>query len=111
MVIDPHGAALKRQIRRAFSIGVLCVVVGASAIAGALWLGLDLTGIVLLATGIVVALLGLFLDIVGLYCSAVLFGRWIKTRFRRRPRVAATPAEPTRQAPASAPPSDGPRIF
>ena len=109
--VDPHRVALKHQIRRAFMLGVPSVVFGVVATAGAFWLGLDLTGIALLAAGIIVTLLGLFLIVVGLYCAGVLFERWLGDRFRRRPKLVATTMEPAPPAAPSRPPTDGPRIF
>ena len=98
--VDPHSVALKRQIRRAFMLGITSVVLGAAAVVGAFRLGLDPTGIALLAGGIIVGLLGLFLNVVGLYCSGVLFEHWLKDRFRRRPQLVAPTMEP---APSAAP--------
>jgi Na+-transporting methylmalonyl-CoA/oxaloacetate decarboxylase gamma subunit len=92
-------------------LGIPSIILGASATAGAVWLGLDLTGIALLAAGVIFVLLGLFLSVIGLYCAGVLLQRVVDERFRRRPKMVAAAREPAPPAPPSRPPGDGPRVF
>lgn len=103
-----HRAALNRQTRRAFTLGLPGVVLGASGTAGALWMGLDYTGITLLAFGVLLIVLGLFLVGVGFYCLAVLAEGWLRDR-----RDGTRQAGPVASAspPPPPPPTGGPHIF
>jgi hypothetical protein len=114
-----HRARLVRQIRRAFTLGVPGIVLGLAGAGGAAWLGLDYTGIALLATGVLLTGMGLFLVGVGLYCSALLVEGWLRGRLTRRPRasknsnVAGTESTAGSPPPPVAPPPgpDSFRIF
>jgi hypothetical protein len=111
-----HRSRLVRQIRRAFTLGVPGIVLGLVATAGALWLGLDYTGIALLATGVLLTAMGVFLVAVGLYCSALLLEGWLRGRLSRSTRPGKTAIEPPPDhapvlPPAPAAPSHGPDSF
>ena len=113
-----HRARLVRQIRRAFTLGVPGIILGLGVAVGAVWLGLDYTGLALLATGVLLTGMGLFLLGVGLYCSALLFEGWLRVRLSRRvpnrgPSNTTEVVPPTAVLPPAeaAPPADSLKIF
>ena len=91
--------SLKRQIRRLLTAGIPSVLLGAAALGGAIWWGLDYTGIALLVFGILLSLLGVFLLFVAVTSTLAVVEASLRRRFRRR-----RPGMPAAQVPRGQPP-------
>ena len=101
MTIAPRPS-LKHQLRRSASLGFPSLVLGAAASGGAVWLGLDATGLAIFAVGVMLLLFGAFLMVVALAATVAVAEATVRRRLRRRrsgrpasavqsPAIAETP--------------------
>jgi hypothetical protein len=81
--VTDRGSRLKRTARRSLVAGPVLTVVGAALGGGGLWLGLDLTGGLMLGLGALLALIGVSLVVLGGWCVVVLIEGSLRGRSNR----------------------------
>ncbi|MEO9256703.1 MAG: hypothetical protein ABI305_14295 [Tepidiformaceae bacterium] len=91
---SPVRPSLAKQIRRLAKVGIPCLLSGAASITGAIWWGLDYTGIVALVLGVVLLLLGAYLTFVIITSMVAVLEAKFRTRGRPARAVITSPPQP-----------------
>ncbi len=86
-----HSARLRRQIFMTLRFGIPLTILGLAACAGALWLGLDAQGWLILGCGLIVVASGVAMLLLALGTSALFVEAAIRGRLRGH---APTPLKP-----------------
>ena len=76
---------LKRQLRRSASFGFPSLVLGAAAAGGAVWLGLDATGLAILVVGVMLLLFGAFLVVITIAGTVAVAETTVRRKLRPNP--------------------------